>query len=253
MADPDLKNGYTKIANEILEAVIRAGLNGAETAVLLYVVRKTYGFSKKEDEISLTQFEKATGYTRPTVCKAVKNLLLVKILLLVNCGNSRTSANRYLLNKDYDSWQLVKKPLLVNKPKLVKDRKRTSKGLEMELVKKPLHTKETLTKETIQKKIVSKDTISKASENFGNKEINKMIEALKQKIGIDDFADSQRWNRIYAKHCVTLLNKIGKDEFVRRLDIILADQFKHKNCNKIRYVYEQIKGFIESDTSRYEI
>jgi hypothetical protein len=80
---------------------------------------------------------------------------------------------------------------------------------------------------------------------YGNKEINLMLEALKGKIGIDDFADSQKWARIYGKHCIRLMDEIGKDEFVRRLEALLADSFHSKNCNKIKYVYNNIKGFIE--------
>ena len=80
--------------------------------------------------------------------------------------------------------------------------------------------------------------------SYGNDEINKMITALKEKIGIDSFVDS-RIERNIGKHCVSLLGKIGKDEFVRRLDILLKDTFHYKNCNKILYVYNNLKGFIE--------
>lgn len=83
-----------------------------------------------------------------------------------------------------------------------------------------------------------------AKREFGNLEINEMLIALKNRIGISAFVDS-RIERNIAKHCVGLLQRIGKDEFVRRLDIILEDTFHHKNCNKILYVYNQIKGFIE--------
>jgi len=91
--------------------------------------------------------------------------------------------------------------------------------------------------------IKSPTEIEQAQEVFGNVEINKTLEALKNKIGIDDFADSQKWQRIYGKHCFNLLGRLGQEEFVRRLDIILSDSFKRKNCNKIRYIYEQLKGF----------
>lgn len=83
------------------------------------------------------------------------------------------------------------------------------------------------------------------SEAYGNKDINNMLTVLKLKIGIECFADAQKWARIYAKHCFNLMNKIGPEEFSRRLDVILEDKFKHNNCNKIKYVYEQVKGFIE--------
>jgi hypothetical protein len=79
---------------------------------------------------------------------------------------------------------------------------------------------------------------------YGNENINKMLTALKDKIGIQAFVDSSI-ERNMAKHCVNLIGKIGKEEFVRRLDLLLADQFHYKNCNKIKYVYNNIKGFID--------
>jgi phage replication O-like protein O len=241
MTKPQLENGYTRIANEILEAVIYAGLNGTEMAVLLYIIRKTYGFNKKEDEISLTQFEKAVPYSRRAIIKAIKHLRLVNIITLVNKGISVHSSNRYKFNKT--GWTLMNKESPV---RLVNKLTQTSEQTDKTLVNKGIHTKDTITKDNIQKTIVSKDTTDKSEKpQYGNEDINKMLEALKGKIGIDDFADSQRWSRIYAKHCVTLIGKIGKDEFVRRLDIILDDSFKLKNSNKIKYVYEQIKGFVE--------
>lgn len=80
---------------------------------------------------------------------------------------------------------------------------------------------------------------------FGNIEINKILIAIKGKVEIESFADSGRWERIYGKHCHDLLVKIGSKEFSRRLDIILSDDFKRKNCNRIKYIYEQVKGFME--------
>lgn len=84
---------------------------------------------------------------------------------------------------------------------------------------------------------------------YGNEDINKILEALKLKIGISDFADAQKWQRIYGKHIHQLLVKIGREDFSRRLDVILKDSFKHKRCNEIKYVYEQLKGFIEPNVS----
>ena len=93
---------------------------------------------------------------------------------------------------------------------------------------------------------ISKD-ISPAPPAGGNIEINKMLEALKTKIGISAFVDSSI-ERNMAKHCCGLMGKIGKDEFVRRLDALLADNFHSKNCNKIKYIYNNIKGFIQPQT-----
>lgn len=80
-------------------------------------------------------------------------------------------------------------------------------------------------------------------ESYGRPEINEMLIALKAKIGIDAFADS-KYERNIAKHCVNLMHKIGKNEFVHRLDSILADSFKRKRANEIVYIYNQIKAYI---------
>lgn len=83
---------------------------------------------------------------------------------------------------------------------------------------------------------------------YGNREINNMILALKRTVGVEQFVDSSI-ERLIGKHCVTLIGKIGKNEFLRRLTILMQDPFHAKNCNKIKYIYNQIKGFIEPTTS----
>jgi len=142
VANPQIEEGYTKIANELLDVLIQADLLGAELQVCFFVIRKTYGFNKIQDEISLTQFEKALRKTRPTIVKALRNLQLVNILKLVKRGNSKTSSNIYMLNKDYDTWKLVKTP------QLVKSNDSTSKMNASQLVKPPLHTKESTKENT---------------------------------------------------------------------------------------------------------
>ncbi len=82
-----------------------------------------------------------------------------------------------------------------------------------------------------------------------NPKINEMLIALKGTIGIEAFADS-KFERGIAKHCLSLIEKIGPEEFRRRLEIIINDGFKRKNCNRIVYVYNEIKGFIEPITNK---
>lgn len=42
----DIDDGYTRIANELLEAVMAADLTARQLKVVLAVIRKTYGFGK---------------------------------------------------------------------------------------------------------------------------------------------------------------------------------------------------------------
>jgi hypothetical protein len=79
---------------------------------------------------------------------------------------------------------------------------------------------------------------------YGKPEINSMLSALKISIGIDTFKETVQNQRNIAKHLDSLLVKIGKEEFRNRLEMILQDEFKLKNCNSIVYLYREIKSFI---------
>jgi len=116
MANPQKENGFTAIANEILEKLVNIPLLGSEFQVILFILRKTYGFQKKSDVISLTQFEKWTGVSRPTVVKTIKNLVLRKMVVKDALLGDKIS---FSFNKNYEDW-------LVKPAKLVKHRDRSS-------------------------------------------------------------------------------------------------------------------------------
>ena len=109
MANPQKENGFTAIANEILEKIVATSLPAGEFRLLFFVLRKTYGYQKKEDRISLTQFEKGLKLSRPTVSKYLKNLKARNILVV-------TPLLGIKFNKDWDSW-VVATPLLVKNKK----------------------------------------------------------------------------------------------------------------------------------------
>lgn len=48
MSNPQIENGYTKIANELLEALIQAELSGAEYRIVCFIIRQTYGYNQKQ-------------------------------------------------------------------------------------------------------------------------------------------------------------------------------------------------------------
>jgi phage replication O-like protein O len=60
---------HTRIPNAILDSM--ADLTEPELRVLLAITRKTIGWQKECDPISLTQLEKITGLSRPAVNKAL--------------------------------------------------------------------------------------------------------------------------------------------------------------------------------------
>jgi phage replication O-like protein O len=76
-----LEDGFTRVANELLDAVMASGLSETEMCVVLAVWRKTYGYSKKMDWISNEQLEAMIG-KHLTHCSTAKNLLINKKVLL---------------------------------------------------------------------------------------------------------------------------------------------------------------------------
>lgn len=165
MAKPQKENGYTMIANEILEALISSGLTGSEYAVVLFIIRKTYGFNKTDDAISATQFEKHLPYSLRGIKKVLKKLILVNLVTLVNQGSPHGNCNVYRFNKNYEEWKVENK--VVNHSSLVNH---SSKGSEPQVSKVVNHsspTKDIPTKDIIQKKEKSKE-LDLGKEVFGN-------------------------------------------------------------------------------------
>ncbi|STM78100.1 replication protein o [Escherichia coli] len=68
----DIDDGYTRFANELLEAIASADLTARQLKVMLAYVRKTYGFNKKTDRIADEQIAQLTGLSRQNVNKAKK-------------------------------------------------------------------------------------------------------------------------------------------------------------------------------------
>ena len=82
----DLDDGFTRIANELLEAVMHAGLSQHQLLVFMAVMRKTYGFNKKSDWVSNEQISELTGIL-PHKCSAAKSVL-VKRGIFIQSGRN---------------------------------------------------------------------------------------------------------------------------------------------------------------------
>lgn len=103
MANPQAENGHVDIANEIIDELAAHRLSGEEWQCLMVVWRKTYGWKKKEDEISLSTFEAMTGMKRANVVRSIKKLVAKKILGSSN--NDTRYAKRYWFIKDFEQWE----------------------------------------------------------------------------------------------------------------------------------------------------
>ncbi|MFC2018857.1 replication protein [Chloroflexota bacterium] len=97
LASPKLENGFTKIPNEILEPLARTKLSPYESRVLLLVLRKTYGWHKELDWISLSQISMGTGIAKPNVCRTIKRLKERNII-------TRPDSKHIGFQKDCTKW-----------------------------------------------------------------------------------------------------------------------------------------------------
>lgn len=107
MKTPQKENGYTAIANEIMEALAKFKLPGSQTQCLFFILRKTYGFNKKSDRISLSQFSKGTGLNRKAVSRALNSLRDKNVIYIEKGGvkNDTILTSKYTFNKAYRSWK----------------------------------------------------------------------------------------------------------------------------------------------------
>ena len=101
MIDPQKEHGYTAIANEIMDALVAYRLPGEQMQCLLFILRKTYGYNKKADQISISQFQVATGLKKPSVSRALNGLLKKRIIK----KKASKRAATYWFNKHYDQWE----------------------------------------------------------------------------------------------------------------------------------------------------
>ena len=117
----------------------------SDVAAKLYLIicRKTRGWHKEVDSISLSQFQKISGKSRPTITKALAEL--IQVGLVVEC-ESTVHGNSFKLNDDCAVGWMLKVP---------------SKKSLLPLVK-ILYTQKTLSKDTLQNKKINKKSKSES-------------------------------------------------------------------------------------------
>lgn len=104
MANPQKEDGYTSISNELLEALLKINLSMYEYKVLLAIMRKTYGWSKKSDVISHSQLTELTNISQPHINRTLKYLTDRNIIKSSKLSNIKVE---YTMQKDYTLWDII--------------------------------------------------------------------------------------------------------------------------------------------------
>ena len=151
MANPQLENGHIRIATEIMEQLCKFRIPGEVRQVMDAVVRKTYGWNKKADSISLDQFVELTGLGKSNICRALSKLITHNII--------KTDNGSYSLQKDFEAWipfsviKVDNPPPVINSDNgVIKSDNESLSKVITEIIKtdNPLHysNQKTLTKDT---------------------------------------------------------------------------------------------------------
>jgi phage replication O-like protein O len=109
LESPQLEDGFTPVANTIMDPICRTRLSGTDWDFLHFLWRKTYGWSKPSDIIALSQFCEGTGMSQSHVCRTIKRLLAMNVIFrhVARTGHGETAT--YEFNKRVWSWKSLPK------------------------------------------------------------------------------------------------------------------------------------------------
>lgn len=102
MLKAELEDGYGRIANLLLEALSISKLNGKQMSICLFIVRRTYSWGKKSDEIALKEFALACDSSETYMSKQLKQLIEWKVVKRKNYSPGKVP--EYEINTRVDEW-----------------------------------------------------------------------------------------------------------------------------------------------------
>lgn len=103
MANPQIENGYTAVANEILDNLYKLSLNGTELKVINCIFRYTFGFHRKSHKLSASFIARWGNCDLRAVKRALKKLQQDRIIICINSEQRGVTAE-LVFNKNYEQW-----------------------------------------------------------------------------------------------------------------------------------------------------
>lgn len=103
MKSVQLEHGHVRIANPIMEALALAPFTGAQFRVIMHLIRETYGWRRKDAEVSLTALCAGTSLSRSSASDALTSLVAADVVIQVQPPGFRT-AGVYRVQKDPREW-----------------------------------------------------------------------------------------------------------------------------------------------------
>lgn len=231
----DIEDGYTKISNLILEVLAIADLTGVQKSICLFLFRRTYGWDKKEDRISLKEFAHATGSSKSYVSKQLKELINQKVVLRTSHKPGKTPT--YTFNTRVEQWHKG----CVDTQRLNKNTtqglyKRTTQGLNKSTTPELPSTPDTMgdergSKESIKENVKESNNvrnvidINSQNRDTGNcSNVEKILDYARQKIMTNQLAYESLVNDDLKAH--------GKKVLIKAIDLAVEQQKEKDNYKR---------------------
>jgi phage replication O-like protein O len=96
---------FTRLHNSILDKLAIARFTASEYRCLMFLFRSTYGWQKREDAISLSQWAAGVGIApdkRHNVLRTLQALIAKHVICATSNGNNHSSTWRF--NKHFEQW-----------------------------------------------------------------------------------------------------------------------------------------------------
>jgi phage replication O-like protein O len=219
---PQLENeGYFQISRELQKELCKIRISGQERQVLDAIIFKTYGFGKKTDWISLSQFVELTGLIKPHIIRAIKKLLDKNIITKIGNGYK----NIYGINKYYTTWKPL--PKMITLPKKIT----TITNIDndhyqnwQQPLPKLIPTLNNITLNNITKKNITNTSVSKNSNPVKNKKEKQNQEAVE----IPSWLNKEIWNN-FIEHRKALKKPMTPQAI--KLAFKKLEEFKNQGYN----------------------
>lgn len=220
---PQIEDGFIRIANGIAKQLAKTYMSSYESQILWVLFVKTYGFNKKEDWISNSQFVECTGIHKAHISRTIKKLISRNIVT--------QTGNKIAFQKDSTLWcKLPKQATVTQIGNTV-----TYLGLKVTQMGQKL-PKQADTIDNIQKTL-TKDTIQKTYARLENLDETTLIEiANKYQVPlpfvISKLDDMTNWiganGKKYKDYRLALMNWVKKDA--------LKIKKEYHDKSKIRFI-----------------
>ncbi|MCR1835000.1 replication protein [Oceanobacillus caeni] len=216
MANPQLHNGHTRIANEILDQIIKTNLNGTQFRLVMAIWRYTYGFQRKFNEMSVSFLAEKLNTSRSHVDRELKALIERRIITVVEMGQKGARVLQF--NKNHKEWS-DKEPEGKSVPLTLKNKKPVKTN------KKPKYSED--------------NTYYKMAIYFHG-----LVEKVGQEAGLSHLtkkANMQTWADDFRK--LIELDKVDKRLAKKVMDWVVQDDFWKTNilsASKLRKQFPQL-------------